>query len=82
MTEPNKLDEIIVAVQVFASAKKEKLIQKDRHKFEIFVKEPAQNNLANRRVAQILAEKYGVYARDVQLISGHRSPKKKFRIML
>ncbi len=82
MTELNNLDEIIVATQVFASAKKEKLIQKDAHKFEVFVREPAQNNMANRRVAQILAEKYGVSARAVQLISGHRSPKKKFRIML
>jgi len=72
--------ESIVSVTVFASAKKEKFIKKDKCKFEIFVKEPAMQNLANRRVLQLLAEYFELLPRNLEIISGHRSPRKKIKI--
>ena len=80
MTEQNK--EIIVSVHAFAGAKKEKVIKVKNSDFEIYVKEPAQNNLANKRLRYLLAVEYGVSIKDVKILTGHKSPKKKFVLHL
>lgn len=69
-----------VQVTVTASAKKEVVTTVSPTRYDIRVKEPAERNLANRRVATLLAEACGVPPRAVKLISGHRSPRKIFSI--
>ena len=70
--------ELVVSAQVFAGAKKEKVIKISEEKYEIYVKEPAQNNLANKRVLYLLSQIFkGARA---EILTGHRSPKKRFLI--
>ena len=47
---------------------------------EISVKEPAQRNLANTRVREIVAARFKVPFSAVRILSGHRSPHKLLSI--
>jgi len=77
--------EKIITVKVFAGAKKEKVEQPDKGEgcdLRIFVREPAQKNMANRRVRELVARYYEVVLVDVQLLTGHRSPKKRLSVII
>ncbi|XKT74923.1 MAG: DUF167 domain-containing protein [Patescibacteria group bacterium UBA2103] len=69
-----------VKVRAKPDAKKELIIEMDRYELAIHVKEPARQNMANRRIIEILAERYAVPARSIQMLSGFRSPNKVFSI--
>jgi uncharacterized protein YggU (UPF0235/DUF167 family) len=65
-----------VKVDVFPKHKKEqiKVIKEDW--LEICVKEPAEQNLANYRVREIVARQYGVKTTETRIIAGHQSRRK------
>ena len=44
------------------------------------VKEPAERNLANKRVRELLAGAEGARLEDVRIITGHHSPTKVFDV--
>jgi uncharacterized protein len=69
-----------VRVDVTPSAKKESIIRTDDKTYSIAVREPAEQNLANMRVRQVLAEELGIPTAKVRMISGHRSRRKIFDI--
>ena len=69
-----------IKVRVLAGVKKEVIKQISDNHFRISVKEPAQRNLANTRVREILAEQFGISAKEVRIISGHHSPSKIFAL--
>lgn len=47
--------------------------------FEIWVKEPAEKNLANKKIIELLKNHF-YESKSVRLISGHHSPSKLFSI--
>ena len=76
---------MIIDVKVFAGAKKEKFKQPAGEAgglFEVYVREPAQKNLANYRVREIIAEHYGVELGDVRILTGFHSPKKRLIVTM
>lgn len=62
-----------VKVRVFPGNKKEVVQKISKNTFEIRVKEPAERNLANIRIRELIANEYGVLSKQVRLVSGHRS---------
>jgi len=77
--------EKIITVKVFAGAKKEKVEKPDKNEgcdLRVFVREPAQKNMANRRVRELVARYYEVAITDVQLLTGHCSPKKRLSVII
>ncbi len=74
------MNTILIKVYVFANSKKEKVRKIEEGVFEMYVKEPPMQNMANKRITEILAMHYGVDKRSVKLITGHKSPRKKFEI--
>ena len=64
---------------VTAGAKKER-IEETKNGLEISVREPAQRNLANTRVREIIALRFKVPLSAVRILSGHRSPRKLLSI--
>ena len=68
-----------VKVMVTPSAKKEKVEEKNGE-FFISVKEPAQRNLANKRVRELVASHFGVSLPSVRMLGGHRSTNKLFSV--
>lgn len=69
-----------VRVTVTPKAKKERVERIDETTFSVTVREPAERNLANRRVRELIAEAFSVSLSQARLISGHRSAKKIINI--
>jgi uncharacterized protein YggU (UPF0235/DUF167 family) len=67
-------------VRVVVSAKREGVEPLGKDQLKISVKEPAAQNLANRRVLELVARHFKLPANKVRLISGHRSPSKIFSV--
>ncbi|HUC88957.1 MAG TPA: DUF167 domain-containing protein [Candidatus Paceibacterota bacterium] len=71
-----------IKVRVQAGANKEKVEKKSKDHYNIVVKEPAERNLANNRVCEIVAALLGVKRDAVRIINGHQSPSKLLSITL
>ncbi len=65
-----------IKVVAKAGSKKENFIQKSKDHFEISVKEKAENNMANKRIIEILALYFKVSNGEVRIINGHHHPHK------
>ena len=65
-----------IKVVVNANSKKESFIQKNKDHFEISVKEKAENNMANKKIIELLASYFKVPMGKVRIINGHHHPHK------
>jgi len=65
-----------IRVKVLAGVKKELVKSLSENRLEIHVKEPAEANLANKRVMDLVAERLGVSAQKVKIVNGHHHPVK------
>lgn len=69
-----------IRVTVTPGARKEKVVRVDHATLAIAVREPAERNLANSRVREIVAEEFSVPVSRTRVVRGHRSQKKVIRI--
>jgi len=65
-----------IRVHVIPGAKKERVTKVSDTEFQIAVREPASQNLANRRVIAIIAEMFSTSSAQVRILTGHRSSSK------
>lgn len=65
-----------IRVRVNADAKKESFAQVAEDSFLVSVKDPAEQNLANKRVLELIALHFGITSKQIRIISGHHSPGK------
>ncbi len=70
-----------IKVHVVTGAKKELIIKKANDLYEVSVREPAEQNLANRRVLELIARELGIPYGKARIVSGHHSPSKILSIM-
>lgn len=63
-------------MKVSAGAGRESFKQKKEDHFEVFVKEKAEQNMANARVLELVASHFGVPVNKVRIVNGHRHPSK------
>jgi len=73
---------VSVRVKVEAGARKEMLVQKGEHAFEIAVREKAERNEANERVRELIARRFLVNVSAVRISSGHRRKNKILSVVL
>jgi len=69
-----------LSVRVVAGAKKEKVEKVGENRLKIEVKQPAKQNLANKRVLELIAAYLKVPVSKVRMINGHQSPSKLFSV--
>lgn len=69
-----------IHVKVQAGAKKETWVSKKPAHFLAAVREKAENNQANARVLQLVADHFGVAVERVRIVNGHHSPSKLISI--
>ncbi len=62
-----------IKIKVQAGSKKEKIEKKKDDNYVISVREPAERNLANTRIREIIASIYKINIKSVRIISGHQS---------
>lgn len=65
-----------IKVRVTAGMKKESFEKISDDHYVVSVKEPAEQNRANKRVIELISGHFGVPAQRVRLIHGHHSPSK------
>lgn len=65
-----------IKVRVTADSKKEKIEKIKEDHFNIWVKEEAKQNMANKRVLELIAATLGINKNKLKIISGHHSPSK------
>ena len=69
-----------IRVSVSAGAKREVFKEVKNDSFLVSVKDPAEQNLANKRVLELVAAHFGILPKQIRIISGHHSPSKIFSI--
>ena len=69
-----------VRVHAVPGAKKERVTKESETVFYIAVKEPAEQNLANKRIREIVAQECGVSTTQVKMLTGHRSCSKMYSV--
>ncbi len=62
-----------VKVVATAGSKRERVSKVKDTEFHIEVKEPAERNMANKRIRELIALEFGVSTTKVRLLTGHRS---------
>jgi len=65
-----------IKVHVVAGAKKEQFVEKSANLFLVSIKEPAERNLANKRVLELVAGHFEVPVSRIRIINGHHHPSK------
>jgi uncharacterized protein YggU (UPF0235/DUF167 family) len=69
-----------IKIKAHTGVSRESIVQKDESTFLISVKEKPQNNNANKRIIQLIADWYQVPVLSIRIISGHTHPSKIFSI--
>lgn len=67
---------VYVKIHVHAGAKKEIFIDRGEGRYDIAVREKAEQNQANARVRELIAKQFGVPVGKVRIHSGHHAPGK------
>lgn len=65
-----------IKVKAVPLSKKESIKKVSVDTFVICVKEPAERNLANKRIVEVIAGEFMASPRKIRIISGHRSKSK------
>ena len=65
-----------IKVKVYPDQTKEKVVVNDDGSYELYIREPAKEGMANRRVLAIITEKINPKPKRVKIVSGHISPAK------
>ena len=71
----------IIRVRAFPDAKKEYIEETEQHVLRIFVREPAKDNRANRKILDLTADFYTIPRNKLRLISGHHGMSKLIEIL-
>lgn len=69
-----------ISVKAKPMAREEKVVKVDDDSFEVWVKEPPVNGLANMAIRNALADYFNVSNSQVRLVSGFSSKNKVFEI--
>ena len=69
-----------IKVRVTAGAKKEVVTKVTKSSYKISVKEPAERNLANGRVIELISAQLKIPTNKVRIINGHQSPSKMLSV--
>jgi len=67
-------------VHAVARARKEKVVKEKERTYTIWVKEPAERNMANKRIREILSETLLVELGKITLLTGHQSSTKMYSV--
>ncbi len=65
-----------IKVKAVPASKKECFEKQSEDTFSVHVKEPAERNLANKRIVLLISEHFGALRGKVRIVSGHRSRNK------
>jgi uncharacterized protein (TIGR00251 family) len=72
---------MLIHVKIKPDSKEDKIVEKNEMSFIVYVKEPAEDNKANRRLIELMAEKFNIVKSKVKIVTGHHAPSKILDIL-
>jgi len=69
-----------IKVKVIPASKKESVVKKGEDRYTIAVREKAEQNRANKRMLELLAQELNTPLGNIRIINGHHSPSKLLSI--
>lgn len=69
-------ESMYIHIKAFTGQKKEAVFEKKPGYFDVFVREKPEQNMANRKIIELMAFHFGVSVSSVKMISGHQKPSK------
>ena len=63
-------------VKVYTDQAEEKIVENTDNSYDLYIREPAKEGMANRRVLAILMDKVNPKPKRLKIVSGHISPAK------
>ncbi|MFZ2593273.1 MAG: DUF167 domain-containing protein [Minisyncoccia bacterium] len=73
---------VTIRVKAYPEARKEVWQQVQELQFDAYVKEPAQDNRANKRIVTLIARHFSVPLQNVRMLTGARTRGKTFTVTL
>lgn len=67
---------IHIKIKVYPDQPKEKIIKNDDDSYDLYIREPAKDGMANRRVLSLMTREIKPRPKRVKIVSGHTSPTK------
>lgn len=71
----------LIRVKTFPDAKKYHLEEVEPFVLRIFMREPAKNNLANKKVLESVADFYSIPRNKLRMVTGHRGQQKTIEVL-
>ena len=71
-----------IKIRAKTEAKTDSLEKISSDTFAVSVKAPAKQNLANKRIIELVAEHYSLPKNKIRIINGHHSPSKILSVNL
>lgn len=65
-----------IKVRVIVEAKEDKIEEVAPNTFKVWTKMPAEQNLANKAIIDLVKNRFPEYNNDIRIVSGHHSPSK------
>jgi uncharacterized protein (TIGR00251 family) len=72
---------MLIHVKIKPDSKEDKIVEKNDTSFIVYVKEPAEDNRANKRLVELLAERFNIVKSKIKIVTGHHAPSKILDIM-
>ena len=72
---------MLIHVKIHPSSKEDKIVQKNDTSFIVYVKDPAEGNMANRKMVLLVADKFNIIKSKVRIVTGHHQPSKILEIL-
>lgn len=69
-------DTMLIHVKIKPNSKEDKIVKKNDTSFTVYVKEPAEDNRANKRMVELVADKFNIIKSKVRIVTGHHHPSK------
>lgn len=71
----------LIHVKIHPQSKEDLVKKKSNTSFIVFVREPAEQNQANRKLLRLLAEYFNVPLGKIKIVTGHKQPSKIIEIV-
>ena len=73
---------MLIHVKIHPDSKENKIVKKNDTSFIVYVKEPAEDNRANKKMIEIISEEFGIIKSKVKIVTGHHQPSKIIDLIL
>jgi uncharacterized protein YggU (UPF0235/DUF167 family) len=70
-----------IKVKVFPDFKKQKIEEREPETFRVYIREKAQDNMANKGLIRALAEHFSLPEKNIRIVSGHHKSNKVIEII-